>query len=132
MTDYNALAQRIVAQGIGQFDPHTRLLPYLAPEAASWDDAAGFCQDGRVVLALMEKVVGSFVPETDEAGTQYGTFLREITITPARNTKEFCVFVTDWPENKPDSKAIMVARCSDSLAIAIVEACLDALENSND
>lgn len=52
MTDLNALAQRVVAQGI----------PEVCDEgmtSAEWIayDAESFCNDGRVVLALMEKAL---------------------------------------------------------------------------
>jgi len=55
MTDYDELAQRVVALGVGQYDQWNKIFPYLAPESTSWDDARDFCNDGRVVLAMMEK-----------------------------------------------------------------------------
>lgn len=51
MTDYNKLAQRIVKQGIGKFG-------YFVPNGTGIEaplTAEAFCNDGRVVLALLEK-----------------------------------------------------------------------------
>lgn len=87
MTDCNALAQRIVALGLAEYDSYNTNYYRFGSTLFT---AEALVNDGRVVLALMEKYLPSMIP-----------------ITEAYNL---------W-----DKGCI-------SLAIAICEACCDALE----
>ena len=55
MTDQE-LADKVVALGVGQKDPHQKILPYLAPDSTEWDEDELFVRDWRVAGAMMEKL----------------------------------------------------------------------------
>ena len=56
------LADAVVALGVGQKDPHQKILPYQAPDSNEWDEDELFVRDWRVAGALMENVTK---PATD-------------------------------------------------------------------
>lgn len=104
MTDFNALAQRIVAQGVGDKNHADQYYAHFGINR-EWLTAKQFCNDGRVVLALMEKV-------TDGEWIHDGEGWHASTMKPMSN--------------------IAFTGVDESLAIAIELACLNARENSND
>lgn len=105
MTDYNKLARRIVAQEIGNYTGTDGLIHFDGAVFA----AEKFCQDGRVVLALMEKMIG--LEWQGEIDSGYG-----------RGWEAYNVFTGKQPYKYHRA-------FNESLALAIVEACLEALES---
>ena len=103
MTDYNALAQRIEKQLGNRWRRNY------------FETGKGFCQDGRVVLALMEKWCKRYSKKIEET---YGQ-LQIVSVFEVDSS-----FAVSLCGNK-------FAR-ADSLALALVEACLDALEFVDD
>lgn len=93
MTDHNKLAQRIVALGVGQYVNKKRAGYWYPPGAldGNGESAERFCTDGRVVLALLQKLG----EQSSDAMLDGSGFMLRTLINP----------------------------------IAIVEACLEALED---
>ena len=99
MTDYDALAKRAVAAGIaGMMEGR-----YSVKGMDQHLLAPEFVRDGRVVLAAMEKCQGIFIEQIAE--------LR----WACRADKRYGSRTREWVD-------------ADSMAIAILTACLDALE----
>ena len=113
MTDYSALAEQIVALGVGEhYDFHdgdfhyTHLMPPVAHEAHT------FCHDWGVAGAMMEKLLH-----------ELGNRRLQITMTD-RVIKDFAVNVT-WYYGSNDARRI--GAHNDSLPLAINLACVEAL-----
>lgn len=105
MTDYDRLAQRIVAQGLGFYEAGEYYIDSPPSYAFS---SESFCHEGRVVLALMEKACTK--EDVDGAwGRQDGKWWS-------------CI------EDYGQIYFPIDEKQRDSLAITIVEACLEALE----
>lgn len=103
MTDMDNRAQRIVARIGGARASLNGDLWFWSPGIVGYDErltAEQFCRDGRVVLALMEKVESMAIAKSGNSW--------------------FCSPILDFTDSKGN----------ESLAIAIEDACLDALEKS--
>ena len=100
MTDYTALADRCTEAGIGEKSYSMNL--YRVPKSNSWQQSEHFCHDWRVVGAAMEKC-------------------NEINVVIlGGGTKASAMVVVG---GLADTET-----CHESTAIAILTACLDALE----
>lgn len=115
MSDYNKLAQRILAQGIGWQGEYPKSCDgvgfyHIGDEYSEGMIAELFCQDGRVVLALMEKVWSKGIHLIiEKAG-----IIVPLGITPNGETISTGAVVDE------------------SLAVAICEACCEALEEDDE
>ena len=109
MTNYDELAQRVNAMGFGLADVSDDTTEvcggplYCIPDSVAWCDAEAFIKDGRTVLALMERC-RSIHAFWDDTGWS-------------------CNASTSFRNGVYDG---MVQRSPAS--VAIVTACLDALE----
>jgi len=101
------LAKRVVALGVGSHDPNDSA--YYWFKLATFD-ARRFVNDGRVVLALMEKC-SHIDAYWDDTGWS-------------------CDVVGAFHNRKLGSHDGMVSRSS--IAVAIIEACCNALEQANE
>lgn len=118
--DYNALAQRIVALGVGKdlgdgwFQVEWIIGTPEQPPQKRPVRSIVFCNDGRVVLALMEKVNAYWHLHIRIMGH------RHIEIYHSHGSRD----ETEW--------TLLANARGDSLAIAICEACVEALEVSDE
>ena len=115
MTDEQALADRIVALGVGRYTgtdgPQGKGLDI--PGALFERFPEEFIRDGRVVLALMEKCVNMDTQPNVEAW-----------IDPSDKQRYKCVTHDYGPHPFSETQ-------NESLAIAITTACVEALEQSD-
>ena len=112
MTDYEALAQRAVRAGILDCDTSGPYEDYWIPMQDTGEGWAAeeACKDGRVILAAMEKVLthgNRRITLVENVVKNYG----------CRVSAYFCS--NDLPTYGHEN---------DELAVAILTACLDALE----
>jgi len=102
------LADAVVALGVGQKDPHQKILPYQAPDSNEWDEDELFVRDWRVAGALMEMWAEDQQHEFD-IGSDKGLFYCAPQAPDDYSWNSVC-----WIQNE-------------SLPRAIIEACVEAL-----